>query len=108
VLVPSIMVIAFVAAFTIRNSVGDTFVTAIFGVLGYLMRKFDYPRITVVIALVLAELMEKNYTQSMLMFGGDGMGFFHDKTTLVIFLTCIAALSLRFIQIIRARKKVSV
>lgn len=108
VLVPSIMVIAFVAAFTIRNSVGDTFVTAIFGVLGYLMRKFDYPRITVVIALVLAELMEKNYTQSMLMFGGDGMGFFHDKTTLVIFLTCIAALSLRFVQIIRARKRVSV
>ena len=71
------------------------------------MLKFDYPRITLVIALVLAELMERNYTQSMLMFEGDWTGFFRDKTTLVIFLVTLAALSIPLVQAIRKRKGVN-
>ena len=96
-----------VGAFTLRNSIGDVYAAAFFGLLGYLMLKFDYPRITLVIALVLAELMERNYTQSMLMFEGDWTGFFRDKTTLVIFLVTLAALSIPLVQAIRKRKGVN-
>ncbi len=107
ILVPTVIAISLVGAFTLRNSIGDVYAAAFFGLLGYLMLKFDYPRITLVIALVLAELMERNYTQSMLMFEGDWTGFFRDKTTLVIFLVTLAALSIPLVQAIRKRKGVN-
>ena len=107
ILVPTVIAISMVGAFTLRNQIGDVYASAFFGLLGYLMLKFDYPRITLVIALVLAELMERNYTQSMLMFEGDWTGFFRDKTTLVIFLFTLAALSIPLVQAIRKRKGAS-
>jgi putative tricarboxylic transport membrane protein len=51
---------------TIENVV----ITAIFGVIGYLMIRFDYPRLTIVIALVLGAAAERNFHQSMLMSDG--------------------------------------
>ena len=45
----------------------NVILSAVFGVIGYLMIRFDYPRITLVVALVLAALAERNYHQSMLM-----------------------------------------
>jgi len=100
-LVPSVIAISLVGAYTMRGSMGDVFTAAAFGLIGYLMHRFDYPRITLVIALVLSELMERNYTQSMLMFEGDWTGFFRDTTTLVLFLITLAALSFPIIQAMR-------
>jgi len=46
-------------------------ITAIFGIIGYLMIRFDYPRLTIVIALVLGASAERNFHQSMLMSDGQ-------------------------------------
>jgi putative tricarboxylic transport membrane protein len=48
---------------TIENVV----LTAVFGVIGYLMIRFDYPRLTIVIALVLGSTAERNFHQSFAM-----------------------------------------
>jgi putative tricarboxylic transport membrane protein len=102
-LVPSVIAISLVGAFTLRGSLGDVFTAAFFGLLGYLMLRFDYARITLVIALVLSELMERNYTQSMLMFDGDWTGFFRDNTAFVLFLITLTALFVPAVQAIRRK-----
>ena len=68
------------------------------------MIRFDYPRITLVIALVLCSLMERNYTQSMIMFDGDWSGFFRDNTALTLFMCSVLALCVPLIQVIRKKK----
>jgi len=103
-LIPSIMTISLIGAYALHNSIGDVFVAGLFGVLGYLMIRFDYPRITLVIALVLCDLMERNYTQSMLMFRGNWLGFFTDTTSLILFLLSVSALSIPFFQFLYRRK----
>lgn len=92
VLVPLVISISLLGAYVMRNSMGDVVVAVFFGFLGYLMQRFDYPRITLIIALVLSGLMERNYTQAMLMFDGDWTGFFRDRTTLVVSLMTLTSL----------------
>jgi putative tricarboxylic transport membrane protein len=105
ILIPSVISVSLVGAYAVHNTIGDVFTAAFFGVLGYLMIRFDYPRITLVIALVLCSLMERNYTQSMIMFEGDWSGFFRDKTALVLFLFSAVALSIPMIQAFRKKRQ---
>jgi len=107
ILIPSVIAVSLVGAYAVHNSIGDVFAAAFFGLLGYLMIRFDYPRITLVIALVLTELMERNYVQSMLMFRGNWTGFFTNMTSLVLFVMTMIALAIPFIQAIRKRRTFS-
>jgi putative tricarboxylic transport membrane protein len=104
ILIPSVISVSLLGAYAVHNTIGDVFAAAFFGLLGYLMIRFDYPRITLVIALVLCSLMERNYTQSMIMFQGDWTGFFRDNTALVLFLCSVAALSIPLFQSLRKRR----
>lgn len=104
VLIPCVITISLVGAYALHNSMGDVFVAAFFGMLGFMMIRLDYPRITLVIAFVLSSLMERNFIQSMIMFEGDWLRFFSDTTTLVLFLLSLFALSVPLANFIRARR----
>ena len=59
--------------------------------LGYLMLRFDYPRLPVVIALVLGSTAERNFHQS-LMIGDGSWSIFADRPIALILSVLIAAL----------------
>jgi putative tricarboxylic transport membrane protein len=59
-LVPVITVVLILAAIAYRGSFEDLVVTAAFGVAGYAMKANGWPRVSFVIALVLASLFETN------------------------------------------------
>lgn len=105
-LIPSVIAVSLVGAYALHNSVGDVIVASTFGILGYLMIRFDYPRITLVIAFVLSSLMERNFIQSMIMFEGDWRQFFNDTTSLVLFLLTLVALLIPLVKALRARRAV--
>ncbi len=67
ILVPLVLCVAFAGSYAIDMTIENVIITAIFGVIGYLMIRFDYPRLTIVIALVLGAAAERNFHQSMLM-----------------------------------------
>lgn len=102
-LIPCVLAISFVGAYALHTSIGDVFVAAFFGVLGYLMIRADYPRITLVIAFVLSGLMERNFIQSMIMFEGDWMRFFSDTTSLVLFMLTLLAVAFPLLKFLKAR-----
>jgi len=59
-LVPVILVLAVVGALQYRGLFADVVCAAVFGLLGYLMKRQDWPRIPLVIAMALAPLFETN------------------------------------------------
>lgn len=71
VLAPVVICIALVGSFAIDGQIGNVVVTAVFGILGYLMLRFDYPRLTVVVALVLGGTAERSFHQAMIMNNGS-------------------------------------
>jgi len=65
VLAPTVTVVALVGAYALQGEFGDVVVALVFAVIGYLMIRFQYPRITFTIALVLGEITERSFFQTM-------------------------------------------
>lgn len=93
IIIPTVLSVALVGAYALSGSFGDVITAVLFGVVGYAMIRLDYPRITLVIAIVLGAMMERNFIQSMLMFRGDWTGFFTNMTSLIIFVFVVIALA---------------
>jgi putative tricarboxylic transport membrane protein len=71
VIAPVIMVICAIGAYTVNNSMFDVWMIMIFGVLGYIFNKLDYPLAPLVLALVLGDLAESSFRQAMLISQGS-------------------------------------
>lgn len=59
-MVPAILVLAVSGALLYRGLMADVFCALLFGLVGYLMKRHDWPRIPLVVALALAPVFETN------------------------------------------------
>lgn len=70
-IVPFIMVFVMLGSFLTNNSTADLAVTVVFSVVGYAMKKYDYPRAPLVLSLVLGGIAEKNLQMSLQLWGPE-------------------------------------
>src|SRR6187549_2719446 len=66
VIAPVIVVICAIGAYTVHNAMLDIWYMLGFGVVGYLFKKLRYPLAPMVLALVLGDMAEASFRQSML------------------------------------------
>ena len=92
VIAPIIIVICAIGAFTVKNAMFDVWMMVVFGILGYLFKKLQYPLAPLVLAIVLGDRAESSFRQAMLVSQGDMGIFFSNK--LVGFMTTLALLLL--------------
>jgi putative tricarboxylic transport membrane protein len=71
VLYPVIIGIAVVGVYSTSGSLFDVWLLAGFGLLGYLMRKLDYPSAPLILGLVLGGALERALRQSLMMSDGS-------------------------------------
>lgn len=64
-LAPPILVLAAVGAFTYRGRLSDVFIAFGFGLVGFGLKRFEWPRIAFVIAFILGPLFEQNLNLSL-------------------------------------------
>lgn len=89
-LYPLILLLSFVGAFAIENRMWGVWLALAFGVIGYLMKKFDYPAAPVILGIILGGLMEKSLVQTSDMAAGNLTIFFHRPIALVLFAIALA------------------
>ena len=77
ILGPLIILFSVIGAFSIRFMLFDVWVALIFGVIGYFMRKFGFPIAPLVLATVLAQMLETSLQQSLLISQGSPLIFFN-------------------------------
>ena len=94
ILGPLIVFFSVLGTYSIRFLAYDVWVMTLFGVIGYFMRKFGYPIAPMVLATVIAQMMETSLGQSMLMSQGS---------ILILFTRPISAvfMALAFLSIVR-------
>ena len=68
-IVPITLVVCFLGAYGVNNSMNDVLVAVLFGVVGYGFMYYGFPRQTLVIGLVLGEIAEKNFHLAYQVFG---------------------------------------
>lgn len=68
-LLPIIIILSVVGSYGVNNNLYDIFWMIGFGILGYLLKTFDYPVGPLVLGIILAELIESNYRRAILSSG---------------------------------------
>ena len=105
ILVPTVTAISVVGAYALEGKVSDVVICVVFGIIGYFMIKYRYPRVTMILALVLGDLAERSYYQSIRIGDGTASIFFERSISLVLFILIVAAFLLPVVRYLRARAK---
>lgn len=85
ILAPSIIAISVMGALAVNGYFSDVLIAVIFGVIGYFMKKFDYSRVALIIAIVLGPMAENTFFQT---YHALGLSVFYTRP-LSIFLIAI-------------------
>ena len=91
-LVPGVAALAFVAVYAVNGSSFDLAMMTGFGVVGYLMRKLDFPLAPVILGLVLGPLMEKNLRRAMALSGGEWTVLFDSPIAITLWVLALVSL----------------
>jgi putative tricarboxylic transport membrane protein len=71
IIAPIIVVICAIGAYTVHTNMFDVVMMLVFGVVGYFFKKLKYPLAPLVLALVLGDMAETAFRQSMLLSKGS-------------------------------------
>jgi putative tricarboxylic transport membrane protein len=104
-LYPLILLFCLIGAYSIGNNAGDVLLMLIFGLVGYLMRRFQYDPAPLVLAAVLGPMLEEAFRQSLMLSQGD-FSIFISRPISIGFL--IVAAVLLIIPVVTQRKKLAV
>jgi putative tricarboxylic transport membrane protein len=75
ILTPIIVVLCAIGAYAVHNTMIDVLYVIPFGLIGYVFKKLDYPLAPLVLALVLGDLAENAFRQSLIMSQGSLLVF---------------------------------
>ncbi|MBI2161307.1 MAG: tripartite tricarboxylate transporter permease [Candidatus Rokubacteria bacterium] len=76
ILTPLIILLSAIGAYAVKNTTLDVWLLLVFGALGYIFKKLNYPLAPFVVALVLGDMTEEALRQSLIMSGGSLTIFF--------------------------------
>jgi len=89
ILIPSVSVLCVVGSYAIHKNFVDVVIMMIFGVLGYLVRKFDLNNAAIVLALILGPIGEKGLRRSLALSGGNPAILFSTPVCWVLIALCV-------------------
>ncbi len=102
VLLPAIVTLALIGSYADSNKIESMFVLLIFGVIGYIMDKNDYPAAALVLGVVLGNLAESNFNRSMVLFDGSISWVWERPIALFLLLATILSLGLPYLSDVKA------
>ena len=105
ILAPIIFVLCVIGGYVPTQDMHDVWLMLIFGIIGYMMRKLDYPMAPAVLAIVLGPLAEPALRQSLIGSHGDVMIFFERPISGSIMAIAIILFALPLVKLVKARWK---
>lgn len=106
ILFPIILLLCLIGAYSISNTVFDIYIMIAFGVVGYLMKKFEYEGAPLILAFILGPLFENNLRKSLIMSQGNFSIFFLKPISAVLLILALFILISPLIPGIRKKREV--
>jgi putative tricarboxylic transport membrane protein len=94
IFLPFIIMLAVIGAYSVRNSMHDVYVFLLVGIVGYLLRKFDFQLAPMVIGMVLGPLIEKHLREGLFMSLGEISVFYSSPIAVTIWILVLIILTL--------------
>jgi putative tricarboxylic transport membrane protein len=103
-LYPLIIMFCVIGVYEVNNSIVDVWIVLIMGVVGYLLRKFEFDPAPLVLGLVIAPLFEMSLRQSLIMSNGNWAIFAQRPIALALLAVSVGLLALAAWSHVRSRK----
>ncbi|GHU32579.1 transporter [Betaproteobacteria bacterium] len=93
-IIPIIVVLTFVGGYSIQNSITDIYWMIGFGILGYFMKRYDYPVAPLVLGVILTPIIDERFRQGVQFARGSALDFFKGMFSSAVSLTILALMLL--------------
>ena len=103
-IVPIIFVLCAVGSFAIAGRLFDVYVMLVFGIVGFVLRRYGYPMAPLVLGLVLGDLLEKNLRRALVLSDGDLTPFFTRPISAVVAALIFGTIGWKLYSLHRARR----
>jgi TctA family transporter len=103
-LFPAIMAFSAIGIYSVNNSSFDIYLTAIFGVIGFLWIKLGCSPAPMMLGFVLGPMMEEHLRRAMLMSGGDPTVFVTHPISLTFLIATVGIIIIMVAPAVRARR----
>jgi len=103
-LFPAIMAFSAIGIYSVNNSSFEIYLTALFGVFGFVCMRLGFPPAPMLLGYVLGPMMEENLRRSMLMSGGDASVFVTRPISLAFIIATVLILLVMVVPAVRERR----
>jgi TctA family transporter len=103
-LFPAIMAFSAIGVYSVNSSAFEIYLTALFGVVGFVFSKLGFPPAPMLLGFVLGPMMEEHLRRAMLMSKGDPSVFVTHPISLVFILASAAILVVMVLPAVRQRR----
>ncbi len=104
ILMPVIMILCCVGAFGNNNRVFDVVWLAIFGIIGYILRKFDFPVAPLIIGYILGPMAETNLRRALMASDGSLVPFVTSPIAMFFFIIAIISITYTIVKQVKGSK----
>ncbi|MCJ7493686.1 MAG: tripartite tricarboxylate transporter permease [Deltaproteobacteria bacterium] len=104
ILYPTILMFCVVGVYAVNSSLVDVGIMSVMGVIGYLLRKFDFETAPIILGVVLAPIIEFSFRQALAMSNGDYMIFIQRPISAVFLVVALAMILLGLKPLIWKKK----
>ena len=104
-LLPIVIACCFVGSFAANNRIFDILVMVIFGFVGYLLKRCDYPLAPMVVGFILAPLLEENVRRSLMRTEGKILPILSSPIALIFFILTVIMVVLSVHSEIKEKQK---
>ena len=98
ILLPIITILCIIGSYALRNTFFDTGVMLFFGILGYVMQKYDFPVVPMLLAIILGPALEEHLRMSLIISQGDPMIFIKHPISLFFILVALVSFTLPLVR----------
>jgi len=100
-LFPAIVLFCCIGIYSVNNNPLDVYLTAAFGLVGYILIKFDLEPAPMLLGFVLGRLLEEKLRQAMAISQGDPWTFWHHRMAAVMLAAAVVAVIIALLPGIR-------
>ena len=104
-LFPAIMAFSAIGIYSVNNSSFEIYLTALFGILGFVWLKLGFPLAPMLLGFVLGPMVEEHLRRAMLMSGGDPSVFIRRPISLAFLIATVLILIVMVAPAVRKRRQ---
>ncbi|WP_042143561.1 tripartite tricarboxylate transporter permease [Paucisalibacillus sp. EB02] len=99
-LMPMLLILCFIGAFGVNNTMFDVRVMLVFGLIGYFLPKFGFPVTPMLLGIVLGPIAETSFRQALAISDGSYMIFLTKPISLVFIVLAVLSILLPIIKVL--------